>query len=284
MVNISFFLSIFRLMRPKQWVKNLFVLAPLIFSGYFLEMNSIVDAFIAFSLFCMASSATYVLNDYIDVAANQRHPVKSKTRPIAAGEVTKRQARSLMIVLYGLVVFMGYFYPDLTLVIICYLIVNILYTFYLKHKPVLDIFTISFGFVLRVYAGAVAINVPLSNWMFVTTLSLALFLGSIKRRQELLNHGSNSRTVLEKYNLALVDKYASMAATSSLLFYSLYVLSSNPDMVITIPFVLFGFYHYWYLVETMSKGESPTDVLLKDKILRITIVCWTVSCIYCIVK
>lgn len=272
--------AIVRLMRPKQWIKNVFVLAPLVFSGEVTQLVSILHSTTAFILFCLASSATYVLNDYHDIESDRRHPVKSKKRPLASGEVSKVQAQILMVLLYGLVLLSFLFTPQISLVICGYLLINVAYTFYLKHQPVLDIFTIAVGFVLRVYAGAVALDVPLSSWMFITTLSLALYLASIKRRQELAKSGKNARSVLQHYTVELVDKYAEMSATCAILFYSLFVISDKPSMVFTIPFVLFGLYRYWFIVESNEGGESPTDALFADRLLQLTIIGWVVACIY----
>ena len=271
---------IVRLMRPKQWVKNAFVFAPLLFSGLFTDMLSIQHTFSAFIIFCLASSATYVLNDYNDIENDRKHPVKSKTRPLASGEVSKPQARVLMVFLYGIVALSALIYPQVVAVVAAYLLLNVAYTFYLKHQPVLDIFTIAIGFVLRVYAGAVSLDVPLSSWMFITTLSLALFLASIKRRQELTKSGNKARSVLQYYTIGLVDKYAEMSATCAILFYSLFIISDKPDMVYTIPFVLFGLYRYWFIVESKDSGESPTDALFADHWLQLTIVAWICACFY----
>ncbi|MEZ9511063.1 decaprenyl-phosphate phosphoribosyltransferase [Vibrio breoganii] len=272
----------FRLLRPKQWVKNTFVIAPLVFSGLFTDLASIHAALVAFVVFCLASSATYVLNDYTDVERDRRHPIKSRTRPLASGEVSKGLAITVMITLYVMVVSFALAYPHLVAVVFAYLLLNVAYTFYLKHQPVLDIFTIATGFVLRVYAGAVAIDVPLSSWMFITTLSLALYLASIKRKQELVKSGTSSRNVLKEYNEALVDKYAEMSATCAILFYSLFIISDRPEMVYTIPFVLFGLYRYWFIVEVKDAGESPTDALFNDRLLQLTILGWIGACFYSI--
>ena len=271
---------IVRLMRPKQWVKNAFVFAPLLFSGLFTDMLSIQHTFSAFIIFCLASSATYVLNDYNDIENDRKHPVKSKTRPLASGEVSKPQVRVLMVFLYGVVALSALIYPQVVAVVTAYLLLNVAYTFYLKYQPVLDIFTIAIGFVLRVYAGAVSLDVALSSWMFITTLSLALFLASIKRRQELTKSGNKARSVLQHYTIGLVDKYAEMSATCAILFYSLFIISDKPDMVYTIPFVLFGLYRYWFIVESKDSGESPTDALFADHWLQLTIVGWIGACFY----
>ncbi|MFA0456468.1 decaprenyl-phosphate phosphoribosyltransferase [Vibrio breoganii] len=271
---------ILRLMRLNQWIKNTFVIAPLLFSGLFTDWYSIQQSLSAFLIFCLASSATYILNDYRDVEDDKKHPVKSTSRPLASGDMTKAQARVLLMVLYGVIFLSATVYPKVSAVIASYLLLNIAYTFYFKYQPVLDIFTIAIGFVLRVYAGSVALNVPLSSWMFITTLSLALYLASIKRRQELKNSGESGRNVLQHYTVSLVDRYAEMSATSAILFYSLYIISDKPNMVYTIPFVLFGLYRYWFVVESKGVGESPTEVVYSDILLLLTVLGWVVACFY----
>ena len=274
------FVGLIKLMRPKQWVKNTFVLAPLVFSGQFNNLSSIEDALVAMLLFCIASSATYVLNDYRDIEHDRKHPIKSKKRPLASGEVSTKQALTLMVALYGLLAVGSIIYPSVVAVIGSYLLLNVAYTFYLKHQPVLDIFTIATGFVIRVYAGAIALSVPISSWMFITTLCLALYLASIKRRQELTQSGKQGRKVLRNYTVSLVDRYAEMSATGALMFYSLFVITDRPEMVVTIPFVLYGLYRYWFVVESLDGGESPTDALFSDVQLIFTVCLWVITCFW----
>lgn len=272
--NQSVLLGLFKLMRPRQWIKNGFVFAPLMFTGLFLDMIAVSQTLMAFILFSLAASATYVVNDLKDIESDRKHPVKSKKRPLASGQVTASQAKKLLLGLYA-ILFAGFWLqPMVMAVIAAYLLLNVAYSFYLKHQPVLDIFTIAIGFVLRVYAGAMAISVPVSSWMFVTTLCLALYLAAMKRRQELLLTSQEGRSVLEKYTVSLVERYAEMAATGALLFYSLFVMNARPEMVMTIPFVLFGLFRYWYVSEALGAGESPTDALLADKQLLLTVVAW----------
>lgn len=265
------------LMRPRQWVKNAFVLAPLLFSGEFHDPDSIVAALIAAGLFCIASSATYIVNDLHDIEHDRRHPRKSLTRPLASGLVTPQAALVLLAVLYGALVAAWFHFPEVVHVILGYLLLNLAYTFVLKHQPVLDIFTIALGFVLRVYAGAMALSVPVSGWMFVTTLCLALYLASIKRRQELSSNGSESREVLRHYSITLVDRYAEMSAIGALLFYSLFVITGRPELIISIPLVLYGLFRYWFVVE-QGGGESPTDALLTDWQLMLVALLWAGAC------
>jgi len=271
-------LGLIKLMRPKQWVKNGFVLAPLVFSGEFLNSGAVGHALLAVFLFCLASSATYIINDMHDIEHDRRHPKKSKARPLAAGIVSIPAALVMLGVLYAALVWGGFIAPNVMMVIVVYLALNLAYTFVLKHQPVLDIFTIAIGFVLRVYAGAMALAVPVSSWMFVTTLCLALYLAAVKRRQELSQSGTDGRKVLEKYSVSLVDRYAEMSATGALVFYSMFVMSAKPQLVITVPLVLFGLFRYWYVVEELDGGESPTDALLADWQLLLTVVLWVAAC------
>lgn len=268
------------LMRPKQWIKNGFVLAPLLFAGAFLDRSAVVHALMATLLFCIASSATYVVNDLHDIEHDRRHPRKSLTRPLASEVVPVPAAIVLLAALYMALVWGWFVAPSVLKVIIAYMALNIAYTFVLKHQPVLDIFTIAIGFVLRVYAGATALAVPVSSWMFVTTLCLALYLAAIKRRQELTRSGTEGRKVLAKYSVALTDRYAEMSATGALLFYSMFVMSARPELVITIPVVLFGLFRYWYVVAELDGGESPTDALMADWQLLLTVVVWIAVCGY----
>jgi decaprenyl-phosphate phosphoribosyltransferase len=271
-------IGLIKLMRPKQWVKNGFVLAPLMFSGVFLDTVAVSHAMLAVMLFCVASSATYIINDMHDIESDRRHPKKSKTRPLAAGIVSVPASLILLACLYSTLVWGWFVTPKVVMVIAVYLVLNLAYTFVLKHQPVVDIFTIAIGFVLRVYAGAMALDVPMSSWMFITTLCLALYLAAVKRRQELSQTGTEGRKVLEKYTVSLVDRYAEMAATGALLFYSMFVMSAKPELVITVPLVLFGLFRYWFVVEALDGGESPTDALLADRQLLLTVVLWVVSC------
>jgi decaprenyl-phosphate phosphoribosyltransferase len=271
-------LGLIRLMRPKQWLKNGFVLAPLLFSGAFLDAGAIGHALLAMLLFCVASSATYIINDLHDIERDRSHPKKSKDRPLAARIVSVLAAMILLAVLYAVLVWGWFVAPKVVLIIAAYLVLNLAYTFVLKHQPVVDIFIIAIGFVLRVYAGAMALAVPVSSWMFITSLCLALYLAAVKRRQELSQSGTEGRKVLEKYSVSLVDRYAEMSATGALFFYSMFVMSAKPELVVTVPLVLFGLFRYWFVVECLDGGESPTDALLADWQLLLTVVLWVAAC------
>ncbi len=269
-----------RLLRPRQWIKNGFVLAPLIFSGEFRHQSAVIEAMLAFLLFCAASSATYVFNDLIDREADAAHPVKSRTRPIASGAIQPSTARGILGALYAIVLAGFLWSPPTAAVAVCYIALNLAYTVKLKHVPVVDMFSLAGGFVLRIYAGAVALNVPVSSWMLITTLSLALYLAAIKRRDELARSGDTARSVLRHYTLNLLDRYAETAALSAVVFYGLFVVTVRPKLNVTLPFVLFGLFRYWYIVESGGRGESPTDAVWSDVPLMLTVFLWAAVVIW----
>lgn len=242
--SVSLIAGLIRLLRPREWSKNAVVLAPLVFAGAFTDHNAIMLAVLAFLLFCVVSSAVYVLNDLHDVAEDRLHPVKRLRRPLAANQVGANEAKALVLGLYCIVGALCALMPQVIPVVLAYIGLNVAHTWFLKRQPVIDIFSISTGFMLRVYAGAEVIAVPVSSWMFVTMLCLALYLATIKRRQELNWNQDTGREVLQQYTASLLDRYAQMAATGALVFYSLFVMSSRPELVMTIPLVLFGLFRY----------------------------------------
>jgi decaprenyl-phosphate phosphoribosyltransferase len=273
--------GLLRLIRLHHGTKNLFVLAPLLFSGEFHQRAPVIRALLAMGMFIIASSAVYAFNDLLDLPGDRRHPVKRSTRPLATGEVSPRAAWAVLgflLLLLGVAVFLE---PRVGVVVLGYVVLNVLYTLRLKRIPVLDLFCIASGFVLRIFAGAVALWIPLSTWMLTTTLSLALFLAATKRRTELL-HSSDGRLVLRSYTPALLERYAQVAAASSIVFYSLFIMAVRPWMVETIPIVLFGLFRYWYIVETTTDGENPTEVVIHDWPLMVTVVGWVALCAFSI--
>ena len=245
-----------------------------------MDMASVAAALWAMFFFCVASSGVYIVNDYHDVEQDRKHPLKSRQRPLASGQVAGWQALVLLVLLYGVLLWGLFLQPAVIQVLLGYIVLNLAYTYFLKHQPVIDIFVIAIGFVLRVYAGAVALSVPVSPWMFVTTLCLALYLAAVKRRQELVQGGGEGRRVLKHYSVSLVDRYAGMSATGALLFYSLFVMTVRPELVITVPLVLYGLFRYWYVVESSENGESPTDALLSDWQLIAVVLLWVAASLW----
>lgn len=268
-----------RLLRPAQWVKNGFVLAPLLFAGVFRDGAAVGRAAFAVALFCAAASLAYVLNDLRDVADDRRHPAKRLTRPLASGALRPATARAVAAVLAVLVLAGAIAAPAVGLVVAVYLAVNLAYSAGLKRVPVVDLFCVASGFVLRVWAGAEAVRVPLSTWMLVTTLCLALYLAALKRRQELrATVEGGGRHVLGAYSPDLLERYAQTAACGAIVFYALWVVDVRPQLALTIPAVLFGFFRYAYLVEARGEGECPTDTLWRDPPLLLTIAAWCGMC------
>lgn len=270
-----------KLLRPKQWIKNGFVLAPLIFAGAFTQPAMIGRALAAMALFCLASSAVYILNDLCDLEKDRAHPKKRLSRPLAAGAVTPGQAKAVMAALLGVLLAGFAFSPPTMAVIAAYLAINVAYSFKLKHQPVVDLFCVASGFVLRIVAGAFALAVPVTSWMLITTLCLALYLASIKRRQELKASGDTGRLVLGSYTVGLLDRYAEMSAVGAIVFYSLFTMTVKPALAYTVPCVLFGLFRYWFLVER-GDGESPTDVVWADWPLGLTLVMWGALCLFAV--
>ncbi len=261
-----------RLLRPRQWVKNLLVFVPLLFAAPSFDWMarnapSVLLAFLSFSLL---SSAIYVFNDIRDLERDRLHPVKRK-RPLPSGEVPVPSAALLGILLFLLSLAAGY--PlgwTFLLVLLTYALNNLLYTLYLKNYQLFDVFSIAFGFVLRVYAGAVAIDVPVSEYLFLTVFFLALFLAIGKRRYELLllgDGGKAHRKVLRHYSVYYLDQLMNISATLTLVVYTIYTLEgAREGMVFTVPIVVFGLFRYYHITHNLKRGE-PSDDLLSDPLI-----------------
>ncbi len=286
-------LLIISTMRPKQWVKNLFIFAPVIFSLHFLNFSEFKQVIIAFSLFCLITGSIYILNDSIDVNSDRQHPIKKK-RPIASGKLSKSTAIIIAIIL--LIVTLSIIFTINTyffLITLFYVILNFFYSFYLKKIVILDVLIIAVGFVLRVMIGGVVINsIELSPWILIITFILTIFLGLMKRRQELVrveklkkdNIIIETRKTLKDYNLILLDQLISITTATTLISYIIYVLDSDiqnkfhtDKLFFTIPFVVFGIFRYLYLAFVMDKGESPDEILFSDIPFLINIILWIIS-------
>lgn len=275
------------LSRPKQWIKNLFVFAALIFSKSFFNCTLVYKTVLVFLSFCVASSLVYFINDLLDADKDRKHP-KKRNRPIAKGVITKKEALFLIAVLFiALVLILLTYRNAVSLVLIAYLVNNILYSFKIKHVVILDIMSIALGFLLRVIAGAAAINVSVSPWILLCTLLLSLFLGFSKRRNELLLLGDEAekhRKILEEYSVEFIDSMLSIVTACTVIAYSLYTFFaySNKFMMLTIPFVLYGIFRYQYLIHKKGEGGSPEEIVISDKPLLLSIVLWVI-CSACIV-
>lgn len=269
-----------KLLRPKQWIKNLFVIAPLIFAKHVFEYDYIVKIVVAFVLFCLISSSVYVLNDIIDCEKDRLHP-KKKNRPIASGLISKAEAIVLLVITLPLVIGISFFVDRFFgLAILFYFINNVLYSYRIKNMVILDVMSIAIGFLLRVIGGALIIKVNISPWILLCTLLLSLFLGFSKRRNELVvleNGAENHRKILEEYSLEFIDNMLSIVTASTVMAYCLYTFSANNGnfrMMITIPFVLYGIFRYQYIIYKKNEGGSPEDAVLSDMPLMFSILLW----------
>jgi len=284
--------SVFILLRPKQWIKNCLVFAALIFSRNVFHSDLVLKAVFAFILFCLVSSAAYILNDILDLKEDRQHPWK-RMRPLASGQVPVRLAAVLVGVF---LLFSGFFawviQWKLFVCLAAYFIVQMTYSFGLKHVVLWDVMLLSCGFVIRAIAGGMAIGVGVSNWLLLCTFLLALFLALCKRRQELVvleDKASDHRPVLAEYSLTFIDSLLSVITGATVVSYALYTVSPEvirkfhtDRLIFTVPFVLYGIFRYLYLVHQRSLGDNPTQVFFTDVPLLVGIMIWLLSCVFII--
>ncbi len=274
-------------LRPRQWPKNLFVFAALFFSRNVFEVGLLLRVTAVFVVFCLLSGVGYVINDVLDRKKDAVHPIKSK-RPIASGELRATAAAAASAVLAPLLLVLSYLIdPSFFFIALAYLALQILYTLRLKHIVILDIIVIALGFILRVEAGAVVINVATSLWLLVCTFLLALFLALAKRRHEIValeGIADTHRYVLSEYSAYLLDQMIAVVTASTLLAYILYTISEETvtkfgtsHLIVTVPFVVYGIFRYLYLVHRKQEGGSPESVFFTDKPFLANMVLWGIT-------
>ena len=268
--------QLYYLFRVNHYIKNLLVFAPLLFTSGLSDLSKLVLSFKAFIIFSLIASVVYIINDLFDIKFDKKHPQKRKLKPLASGKISISFAYFSIAILSIISIFILLNNKNLINVFLIYIIMNVLYSFFLKFIPILDIFILSFNYILRVYAGSVIIDVPLSNWMAITIFAGAIFISALKRRQEIIIHGTSSRPVLKKYSINYLNKIADYSAILSIVFYCLYVVSVNEKLVITIPLVLFGILRYSYLSESKNFSDSPIDEIIKDKQNLILVIIWLI--------
>jgi len=269
-------------LRPRQWTKNLIVFAPLLFAKSVFRDSAALEAFSAFVSFCLLAGGVYVFNDWIDREKDRLHPEK-RGRPIAAGLISGGTAAAMVIgcwVIGGAIAVA--IRPAFALVAASYVGLQIIYSLLLKGHVILDVVVIALGFVLRVLGGGVAIDVPVSNWLYLCTLLLALFLGFAKRRHELASlYGDavSHRPNLDNYSLPMLDQMMAVVAASCILAYGLYTVAQetvekvgSDHLKFTVPFVIYGIFRYLFLMHKRGAGGSPERVLLSDPPMIINLV------------
>ncbi|MBV1818557.1 decaprenyl-phosphate phosphoribosyltransferase [Bacteroidales bacterium MSK.15.36] len=280
--------GIIQILRPKQWIKNGFVFAALIFSGKFLNVNLLQKNIYAFILFCLTSSTVYVLNDIVDLEKDKLHPDKKK-RPLPSGMISKKTAIILDVLLVILVISFSYNNIKVFAILLAYMIMNILYSFKLKNVVIIDVMIITVGFVMRVEAGSFATGVTISPWLLLCTMLLSLFLAINKRKSELITleeKGGKHRKILEEYSIEFLDSMLTLVTPSILIAYCLYTFNSvqSRNMMFTIPFVLYGLFRYQYLMLKKNIGGKPEDIFTKDMPFLINIILWIISVFIIIYK
>ncbi len=268
-------------MRPKQWTKNVFIWAAIVFDVKLFQREPFLRTLATFVLFCLVSGAVYIINDLVDMEKDRLHPEK-RGRPLASGALNPALARAAAIVIAVVCLPLSLWIEyKLTLVLYGYLGLMLAYSFVLKNIVIVDVLTIAMGFVLRVAAGVVVVSAErFSPWMYVCMVLLALFLGLGKRRQEIVlmqDNAVNTRRILTEYNLRFVDEMLSLVSASTVMAYALYTFSApnlppNHLMMLTIPFVLYGLFRYLYLIHVKGETDPPDVVLLKDRPLQIAVV------------
>ncbi len=272
--------ALFKSLRPKQWTKNLFIFAALVFDVKLFQVEPLVKTFIGFLLLCAISGTVYLINDLADIEKDRQHPTK-KNRPIPSGQVPFKVAVAAAIIIPAVCLPLSFWLDFYFGVIItAYLLLQIAYSFKLKNIVIVDVLTIAAGFVLRVAAGVALVDAArFSPWLYVFTVLLALFLGLGKRREELAllkDQASNSRTILNEYNLPFLDEMMAVVTAGTVMTYSFYTFSAPnlPDnhlMMVTIPFVIYGIFRYLYVIHVQGNGGAPDEVLLTDRPLQVSI-------------
>ena len=285
----------FDLIRVPQWIKNLFVFVPLLFSMHLFEYQYFISTLKAFLIFCLASSLIYIINDIVDLEADANHP-KKKERPLPSGRISKQSAVILAAIILLIVVGLSFTANnEFILLLFGFVVLNVLYSFFFKHIVILDVFSIAAGFSLRVLGGAAIISVPISSWLILTTMFISLFLGVMKRHSELEqiteSTTASTRKVLAEYSLTFTNQMATVAAAGVIICYALYTVSQRTVMVFgtenliyTTPFVVFGIFRFMYLEYLNQKGENTTQVMLTDLPMIITVILYSVTTVFIIYK
>lgn len=269
------------LIRAKHWIKNLLIFIPLICSG-FINAENVLNLIIGFFSFSFISSFIYIINDIKDIEKDKLHPRKKK-RPLPSGKITKKRAILISIILLIASLSFNYIiYKEILNVsfylLLAYMIINILYSMGLKNIAILDIILLATGFIIRVYYGASIINVPVSDWLFLTILNASLFLGLGKRKKELINN-KDSRKVLKEYNEAFLDRFQYISLGLMLVFYSLWTIEQDIKFLsLTIPLLIIIFMKYCLIIEKSDEGD-PTTILYQDKMLLFLCLIYGISMI-----
>ncbi len=275
-------------MRPKQWFKNVFIFAPLVFDVKLFDPGYLMQTIAGFLLLCSISGTVYIINDLTDIDKDRNHP-KKRHRPLASGQLDVRSATIAAVLIPLIVLPLGFLlHPIFGAILAGYLLIQIGYSFWLKNVVIIDVLILASGFLLRVAAGVPLVDAErFSPWLYICMTLLALLIGFGKRRHELVllkENASQHRRSLQEYNLPLLDHTITIVTASTLLAYALYTFSApnlpaNHTMMLTIPFVLYGIFRYLYLMHVKEMGGAPEEIVLSDRPLQIAIFLWGLSVI-----
>jgi len=282
--------NLFRLIRPKQWLKNVFVLVPIFFSGHLTDADCLYAGIVTFVAFSMIASSVYCFNDIIDVEADRRHPVKCN-RPIASGAISLRQAYGLMALMLllsmAMLLLLQANYWKVLLVILGYYVLNLAYCAELKQHAIVDVCIIAFGFVLRLLAGGFATGIVLSRWIVLMTFLITLFMSFGKRRDDVIrmnDTGEAPRKNTIRYNLAFIDQAITITASVTLVCYIMYTVSPEvisqlhtPYLYLTTVFVLLGLLRYIQLTVVDKRSGDPTKIMFRDRFIQVDVLLWALS-------
>lgn len=274
-------------MRPHQYIKNLFIFLPLFFAMKITDLPLLANATIAFIAFSLTASAIYTLNDYHDIEEDRQHP-KKRDRPLASGAISKTQAITIMSLLIAAgFVLMASLSLQAAGILLTYFIINIAYSFYLKHIAILDVIIIAIGFVLRLFIGSAITDIPLSMWIVVMTFLLALFMALAKRRDDVLiflDTGKKMRKVIDGYNLQFLDTAMAIMASVVIVAYIIYTISPevvdrvhSEHLYLTTLFVILGVMRYLQVTFVLKDTGSPTKIVLKDRFMKLTLAGWILT-------
>lgn len=280
--------GLLRTLRPKQWTKNVFIFAALLFDQKLANWPLLLKTIAAFFLFCLVAGTVYVINDLVDLEKDKQHPKKCK-RPLPSGQLKPWFAIAGVVVILAISLPLSYLlHPAFAALLMGYFLLNVAYSFWLKHMVIIDVMVVASGFVLRVAAGVVMAQAErFSPWLYVCTIFLALFMSIGRRRHEmlLLADGANShRRILDEYSIPFLDQMTIVVMTGALIAYSIYTatapnLPCNHGMLLTIPFVIYGLFRYLYLVQIRGEGGAPEDLLFTDRPFLADVLLWGVAVI-----
>ena len=269
-----------KLLRVEHYIKNFIIFAPLLFTTRLENATNILNVFQIFVIFCILASIVYIFNDIIDIKADKLHPKKKQSKPLASGLIKLEYAKFIVFCLIIFLIILLYFFPKFIEISLIYILLNIAYSYLLKNIFLIDILSLSLNYLIRVYAGCIALDVSLSNWMAVTIFSGALTISSIKRERELFLYGYKARKVLKHYGDKILKIITILTSILSATFYTLYVIYTNERIFLTIPLIIYAIFRFTYRSRSKEFTDSPVEEILKDKQNYLIIFFWLIIVIF----